>query len=228
MRRRLTRHARRAAAVLRGAAVRVGLARYQPETRPVTTWDAAYADGQLEYYGGIEELGRYSIIGGYVGWFAATAGSRVSVLDVGCGTGLLRERLGNAGVDRYVGVDVSEQAIDAARRRGGGDERTKWVVGDVTDTRLAVEPADVVIVNEVLYYAPDPVAFLRRIGSLVRPGGIVLLSIWRHRGDAALWRVVERELEVVDLVEVRNPANAVNPRGWFVACCRPPSVSRGS
>lgn len=226
MRRRITAAARRATAVLRGAAVRAGLARYRPELFPVADWDRAYATGSLEHFGELEELGRYSVIAGYVRWFAASSGSGLSMIDVGCGTGLLRERLGQVDVERYVGVDLSTPAIDAARRRG--DEGASWIVGDVTDPSLELEPADIVVVNEVLYYAPDPVAFLRRVGALVRPAGIVLVSIWHHQGDAALWRVVARELEVVDRVEVRNPGNAVNPKGWVVACCRARPVSRAS
>ena len=217
----LARLTREGAGIARAAAVRARLLPYRPEDRSATEWSRAYEGGHLDYYGRLDELGRYSVTVGYIAWFLREHGARhdATVLDIGCGTGLLRARLEGLAFERYVGVDLSERAVAVAR--AAGVERSEYLAGDVMSDALALEPADVVVLNEVLYYAPEPRSFLQRVAQLTAPGGIVVISVWRHRGDTALWREVADVLELVDRVRVRNDANPVNRRGWIVACCRP-------
>ena len=56
-----------------------------------------------------------------------------SVLDLGCGTGLLLSRLADSCA--AVGVDPAKAMIEIARRRPGGDRLT-WVTADATELRL--------------------------------------------------------------------------------------------
>jgi SAM-dependent methyltransferase len=223
--------ARRAVDRAGAAGRRLGLLAYRPEQRSVQEWTSAYEAGRLDYYGQLDELGRYSVLVGYVGWLAAARPVGPRVLDVGCGNGLLRERLDGASFSEYVGVDLSGAAVAAARARD--HDRSRFVVGDVGS--LDEGRFDVVVLNEVLYYSPDPRAFLERLASLLTPDGLLLVSMWRHPGDRALWRTVDGALRLVDRVEVRNRGNRVNPRGWRVACYRSgapagpvaPSAQRG-
>lgn len=194
----------------------LGVLPYQPEERSAQEWSAAYGAGDLGYYGRLDELGRYSVIVGYVGW-AHTGGSGgpPSVCDVGCGTGLLRERLDGVPFSSYVGVDLSSAAISAASSRE--HPRSRFVVGDAAALELG--RFDVVVLNEVLYYAPDAAAFLERMRTMLSPDGLLLVSMWRHPGDRTLWRTVDEAFPILDRVEVRNPGNPVNRRGWTVALC---------
>ncbi len=54
-----------------------------------------------------------------------------TVLEVGCGTGLVSTHLARAGVD-VIGLDPSERMLAVARHRPGG-ERVRWVLGDVSE-----------------------------------------------------------------------------------------------
>jgi 2-polyprenyl-3-methyl-5-hydroxy-6-metoxy-1,4-benzoquinol methylase len=217
MARRLRRDAKRVRDFFDEWGRRLGLLSYRPERRTSAEWSTAYGAGSLAYYEQLDELGRYSAIVGYVGWIASTLEpSRApSVLDVGCGSGLLRRRLAGLDLSEYVGIDLSDAAIEAARSESFAHSR--FVVGDVATEALG--EFDVVVLNEVLYYAADAQVFLRRIDELVREGGFVVVSMWRHPGDQRLWKTVEDALHVVDRVEIRNRANAMNGRGWIVALC---------
>lgn len=200
-----------------GMARSLGVLPYQPEHWTTRRWAASYASGCLDYYGYLDELARYSVLVGYLGWIAGRMPDRLpSVLDIGCGTGLLRERLNVAAFSTYVGVDLSETAIAQAQARA--HPRSSFLVGDVT--ALDLDRFDVVVLNEVLYYAPDTGVFLGHLRGLLGPQGFLLVSMWRHPGDRTLWRTVADTFPIVDRVQVRNRGNAVNARGWMIACCQ--------
>ncbi|MBK6296437.1 MAG: class I SAM-dependent methyltransferase [Rhodoferax sp.] len=71
-----------------------------------------YASGRWDYMNDIAEAHRYSIIVG--GCEYCTPPER-RVLDVGCGDGILQQRLRYSG---YVGVDMNAAAISRAQARG--------------------------------------------------------------------------------------------------------------
>jgi SAM-dependent methyltransferase len=208
--RRWRRHARGAASAIRYFGLRLGVLPYQPERWEVDQWSAAYEEGRLSYYEELYELARYSVLVGYVNWFGRSGSPRV--LDVGCGVGLLRERLSASEFSQYVGIDVSAVAIEAARSRQY--PRSQFLVGDLQ--ALDDGPFDIVVLNEVLYYIPNISSFLSQLHRVLGPNSVVLVSIWRHPGDRLLWKKINRAFTALDRVAVRNPANLMNPRGWLV------------
>jgi 2-polyprenyl-3-methyl-5-hydroxy-6-metoxy-1,4-benzoquinol methylase len=118
------------------------------------------------------------------------------VLDVGCGPGdvsFVAARL--VGPDgTVIGIDAADDIIVLARARAAehgltsvGFEQT--TVGDLT----LDEPVDAVIGRLILMHLPDPVATLRQLAGLVRPGGIIAFSEFDMTGargvpDLPLWR----------------------------------------
>lgn len=191
----------------------IGVLPYRPERWTSDQWTDAYGAGTLEYYDRLDELARYSVILGYVGWFADALGRAPSILDVGCGVGLLRQRLSDDAFSEYVGVDLSAAAIAEAQSQT--HPRSRFVVGDVTSVDLG--RSDIVVLNEVLYYASDPSDFLEKLRGVRNTDGLLIVSMWRHPGDRTLWRTVDRAYPIVDRVQVRNRANPMNRKGWVVA-----------
>src|SRR5215203_4677596 len=98
------------------------------------------------------------------------------VLDVGCGTGdvtfLAADLVGPQGTVR--GLDRSDDVLTTARRRAGefGLRRVDFVAADVATAELG-GPYDAIIGRQVLMYAADPGAVLRRLAAALVPGGIV-------------------------------------------------------
>ena len=100
----------------------------------------------------------------------------LSMLDIGCGGGLVTEPLARLG-GKVTGIDPAIENIEAARRHAAGQGLTI----DYRPARveeLAAEGAtfDAVLCLEVVEHVPDPGAFLKTCAGLVRPGGLMLLS----------------------------------------------------
>jgi SAM-dependent methyltransferase len=135
------------------------------------------------------------------------------ILDAGCGPGLIAEVLLRAGY-RVVGVDLSAEMIDRARKRCANfGERAVFEHKSLFHPSLT-GPFDGVISRLVLHHTPDYVAFLRRQAELLRPGGVLVLcdhttdpdparADWHQRIECARDRTHTRNMtpgEMVDLL----------------------------
>jgi SAM-dependent methyltransferase len=93
-------------------------------------------------------------------------------LDVGSGPGRLTVALTRRGV-RALGIDVTPHAVRLTRRRGG-----KALCRDVFDrVPGSGRWATVLLADGNIGIGGDPVALLRRVRELVRPGGEVLAEV---------------------------------------------------
>ena len=97
------------------------------------------------------------------------------VLDAGCGWGVTLEALENHGY-RASGLDVSRQALERLDRRD-----RQLIEADLTcplgPTALAHAAFDVVLALDVIEHLDDDRAALRSLGRLVRPGGLMIVSV---------------------------------------------------
>lgn len=98
----------------------------------------------------------------------------LDVLDVGCGPGTITEDLARlvAPGGQVLGVDSAEQVVLAARDASAG-VGVRYEVQDVTALDLPDASFDVVHAHQVLQHLPDPVAALREMRRVARPGGLV-------------------------------------------------------
>ena len=108
---------------------------------------------------------------------AACLPSDALVLDAGCGPGLVSAALLAAGC-RVVGVDLSAEMIDRARKRCAGfGDRAHFLQTSVQDQAIdAFAPFDAALSRYVLHHVQDPNRFLWRQIELLRPGGILVVN----------------------------------------------------
>jgi SAM-dependent methyltransferase len=108
-------------------------------------------------------------------------------LDVGCGTGVLAERLADAGY-RMVGVDPSEGMLEIMRRRTTAVEP---VQGSGTELPFADDRFDVVLTVAVMHHIAQPADVRRTLAEMVRvakPGGRIL--VWDHNPRNPYWGIL--------------------------------------
>jgi SAM-dependent methyltransferase len=100
--------------------------------------------------------------------------SSAELLDLGCGTGWLADHF-----EHYTGIDGSEDAVAEAQRRGRNVSHADL------DQPLRLEDAsfDAVVMKDVLEHVGDPVALVREVRRVLRPGGLVFAS----SPDAQRW-----------------------------------------
>ena len=137
-------------------------------------------------------MGRFSapLAERFVDLLAPRPGQRA--LDVGCGPGALTAPLvGLLGVDAVAAVDPSESFVAFVRERLPGlDVRT------AAAERLPFDDDgfDLALAQLVVHFMADPVAGLREMARVTRPGGTVAASVWDHAGGggplATFWQAV--------------------------------------
>ncbi len=99
-----------------------------------------------------------------------------TLLDVGCGPGTITCDLARrVAPGAVVGIDASEAVVAEARGEAGrsGPPFPAFEVGNLFDLPFADGAFDVVHAHQVLQHVGDPVAALREMGRVCRPGGTV-------------------------------------------------------
>ena len=102
------------------------------------------------------------------------------VLDLACGDAGLAEPLLARGL-AYLGVDLSEPMVEAARGRVGG--RAEIVLGDLNEFRPP-EPVAATTCFRAIYYARERLAFFRQVASFTEKKLVFDLNPRQYRlGD---------------------------------------------
>jgi SAM-dependent methyltransferase len=100
-----------------------------------------------------------------------------SVLEVGCGTGVLtREVIKRVGSNGSItGLDLSESMLGVARSICPDAD---FQQGNAMDLPFDDESFDVAIASFVLMFVPDPVQAVSELWRVLKPGGRMILTVW--------------------------------------------------
>jgi SAM-dependent methyltransferase len=106
-------------------------------------------------------------------------------LDLGCGTGralpILRAAIGSGG--RVIGIDVTPEMLAEVVRRGRGG-CAALVLGDAARVPVADRCCDAIFAAGLLHHLADPIAGLRELARVGRPGA--RLALFHPIGRVAL------------------------------------------
>ncbi len=116
------------------------------------------------------------------------------LLDIGCGTGHLLERVAPL-VDSALGVDASREMLALARTRLAERGFANISVRQADMYRLPLPDAgfDVATLQMVLHYAEDPAAALAEAARVLKPGGrLIVVDLAAHQDSELLDRFAHR------------------------------------
>ncbi|WP_269533150.1 bifunctional 2-polyprenyl-6-hydroxyphenol methylase/3-demethylubiquinol 3-O-methyltransferase UbiG [Chitinimonas sp. BJYL2] len=129
---------------------------------------------------------------GFIDGFATLAGK--TVLDVGCGGGILAEAMAQAGAT-VTGIDLADKSLKVARLHGlesGVKVEYRCVPVEVLATEMPGQ-FDVVTCMEMLEHVPEPTRVVEACARLVKPGGWVFFSTISRNPKAYLHAVLGAE-----------------------------------
>lgn len=130
----------------------------------------------------------------YIDQHAQLAGK--TVLDVGCGGGILSESMARRGAASVLGVDMAELSLQTAQAHADAGRVANIAYRCVSVEDLAAEMPqsfDVVTCMEMLEHVPDPASIIRACAKLAKADGWVFFSTINRNPKSYLHLIVGAE-----------------------------------
>jgi len=139
-------------------------------------WNLEHLAGHYDSLRDVEQMAHYSILAGLIKHFKVGR----TILDIGCGEGLLLDHVGKEDFKSYLGVDISEVALRNAELRS--NKKASFLLADAKSLKLR-ERFDCIVFNEILYSFPNPLEVIDHYRPLLKKNGCFLTSnfIWSRK-----------------------------------------------
>lgn len=128
------------------------------------------------------------------------------VLDIGCGTGELAERIARELGVEVVVADLSPRMVHLARERG-----LEARLADIEDLPFADGEFDCVVAAWVIYHAPDRDRAIRELARVLRPGGRLVAAAMAEDNLAEVWLLLGESWERTLTFDRENGAAQLEP-----------------
>jgi ubiquinone/menaquinone biosynthesis C-methylase UbiE len=166
---------------------------------------------------------------------------RLTVADIGTGTGILARELANAGV-HVIAIDRSERMLEAARKsvHEPHADAIDFRLGEANTLPVEDDEVDAAMAHMVLHYVASPGEVVQEMARIVRPGGkVVVVDFVQHEHEwmkhelGVLWQgfapsTIQRWFEDAGLrgfeLEIDEPPSKTGaqlPHTFIVSATRP-------
>jgi trans-aconitate methyltransferase len=129
-----------------------------------------------------------------------------TVVDLGCGDGIMAGPLVGHGL-HYIGVDSSEQMVEAGRRRHPGVE----FVAAAQEDFAPPEPVDATLCLRAFYYPEDRVAFFRKVAGYTKVKFVFDFRQPEHSAESVLADVRAAGFSKIELRPFFTPQRRALP-----------------
>jgi SAM-dependent methyltransferase len=166
-----------------------------PERIKRYIWNAEFAKGRWDHLARTDGDCLYPFLEKY--------GHDGIILDLGCGSGNTGAELAANAYHDYTGVDISDVAIEKAKKKAEVDGRTQrnhYFQGDIR----SYEPTqhfDLILLRESIYYIPGPImmATLHRYAKYLKPSGVIIVRLWTSQGKyGGIVKAIEADFSIVE------------------------------
>lgn len=123
-----------------------------------------------------------------------------SIVDIGCGGGILSESLALEGAE-VTGIDLANEVLTIAKLHGldSGVKVNYQLIAAEDYAKENYEQHDIATCMEMLEHVPDPAAIIKAAAGCVKPGGWVFFSTLNRNYKAYLLAIFAAE-QVMNLV----------------------------
>jgi SAM-dependent methyltransferase len=139
-------------------------------------------------------------------------------LSLGCGHGTVEREAIRLGIcETFVGLDISQEALDVAARDAENDglgERIAYRWADLNIAGLERDAYDVVFAVQALHHVEDLEHLFDQIAGSLRPGGLVVVN--EYVGPARFQWLDKTQTVMNRILELLPEVYRVNPRNGFV------------
>lgn len=135
------------------------------------------------------------------------------VLDVGCGPGLIGNAFRGKPIE-YYGIDISKEMIRECIERFSSDPGFRFSLGRMESLSFHDSCFDAVLCLGAFEYVSEPLVAMGEIARVIRPGGILVISMLNGRCPYRIWESLfySRMANGVNMLK-RKVAGGTNPQG---------------
>lgn len=123
------------------------------------------------------------------------------VLECGCGLGFILEILSQLYDIQLTGLDYSTARLNRAQSEL--HKRVPLAAGDILRLPYPDQTFDKIVLSEVLEHLPDDLGGLREVQRVLKPGGVVAITVPHHRYPL-LWDPINWTRERLGLAPIRS------------------------
>jgi SAM-dependent methyltransferase len=126
-----------------------------------------------------------------------------NILDLGCGSGNTGIELGEGAYQHYTGVDISDAAIEQAKKRTEDNRRANknsYFQSDIL-SYVPTQQYEVILFREAIYYLPQAKikSMLDRYSKSLNESGVFIVRMLGTTGRGKqIIDIIESDFEVVD------------------------------